>query len=280
MATSRWRLDLAYDGAGFVGFAAQPDRITVVGDLRTAIMRSLQLEDEPVLVGAGRTDAGVHAFAQVVSFDLPAGALDGAALDRFTRSLNGQLRGRILVTRVLAVPDDFSARHSALWRSYRYLVTNGPSLSSLKSMSWAVAGEIDLAAMNEAAAVICGEHDFRAFCKRPGDKNADEALVRNVFEANWRVENDRVHLGVSGKPFYVFHIRAKAFCHNMVRRLVSSLVAVGQGGLEVEDVATRFDTHSGVGLPAPAPAGGLCLVAVGYEDAVGRNGPGLGRIRP
>jgi tRNA pseudouridine38-40 synthase len=269
VATSRWRLDLAYDGAAFAGFAVQPDRTTVVGSLRAAIARSLQLDDEPFLVGAGRTDSGVHAFAQVVSLDLPAGVLDDAGVERFTRSLNGQLRGRVLVNRVLAVPDDFSARYSALWRSYRYLVTSAPSLASLEAVSWAVAGEVDLAAMNEAAAVIRGEHDFRAFCKRPADKGPDEPLVRNVLEASWRREPDAIHLSASGEPFYVFSIRATAFCHNMVRRLVSSLVAVGQGRLRVEDITTRLETHSGVGLPAPAPAAGLALVAVGYEDAVG-----------
>ena len=269
MATSRWRLDLAYDGAAFAGFAVQPDRTTVVGDLRAAIQRSLQLDDAPFLVGAGRTDAGVHAFAQVVSFDLPAAALDDAGIERFTRSLNAQLRGRVLVTRALRVPDDFSARHDALWRSYRYLVAPSPSLVALESIAWSVGGEIDLAAMNEAIALVHGEHDFRAFCKRPADKGPDEPLVRNVFEASWRVESDALRLSPSGEPFYVFSIRAKAFCHNMVRRLVSSLVAVGQGRLRAEDIATRLETHSGVGLPAPAPAAGLALTAVGYEASLG-----------
>ncbi|HSN02270.1 MAG TPA: tRNA pseudouridine(38-40) synthase TruA [Acidimicrobiales bacterium] len=278
MATSRWRLDLAYDGAAFAGFAVQPDRTTVVGDLRAAIARSLQLDDEPFLVGAGRTDAGVHAFAQVVSFDLPEAALDDALLERFTRSLNAQLRGRVLVTRALRVPDDFSARHDALWRSYRYLVAPSPSLVALESIAWSVGGEIDLAAMNEASALVHGEHDFRAFCKRPADKGPDEPLVRNVFEASWRVEPDALRLSPSGEPFYVFSIRAKAFCHNMVRRLVSSLVAVGQGRLRAEDITARLETHSGVGLPAPAPAAGLALTAVGYEAAHG--GPAGGSTGP
>jgi len=268
VATSRWRLDLAYDGAAFAGFAVQPDRVTVVGDLRAAIARTLQLDNAPFLVGAGRTDAGVHAFAQVVSFDLPEAALDDLGIERFTRSLNGQLRGRVLVTRVLRVPADFSARYDALWRSYRYLVAPSPSLA-LDAIAWTVAGEIDLAAMNEASAAVQGEHDFRAFCKRPADKGPDEPLVRNVFEASWSVEADALNLSPSGEPFYVFSIRAKAFCHNMVRRLVSSLVAVGQGRLLVEDITERLATHSGVGLPAPAPAGGLALTAVGYEAAVG-----------
>lgn len=269
MATSRWRLDLAYDGAAFAGFAVQPDRTTVVGSLRAAIQRSLQLEDEPFVVGAGRTDAGVHAFAQVVSVDLPEGALEARGLEHFARSLNGQLRGRVVVTRILAVPSDFSARHDALWREYRYLVAPAPSFASLDAISWAVPGELNLAAMNEAAAALLGEHDFRAFCKRPADKGPDEPLVRNVFAAHWRLEPDAIHLSVAGGSFYVFSIRAKAFCHNMVRRLVSSLVAVGQGDLTRVDVLARLDSHSGVGLPAPAPAGGLALVAVGYEDVVG-----------
>ena len=279
MATSRWRLDLAYDGAAFAGFAVQPDRTTVVGELRAAIQRSLQLEDEPFLVGAGRTDAGVHAFAQVVSFDLPEGVLEGVGLERFTRSLNAQLRGRVIVTRSLDVPEDFSARYSALWREYRYLVAPAPTLDSLAAISWAVRGELDLAAMNEAAEAIRGEHDFRAFCKRPADKGPDEPLVRNVVDAIWRIEADALALTPTGGTFWVFSIRAKAFCHHMVRRLVSSLVAVGQGSLTSDDVRERLASHSGVGLPAPAPAGGLALVAVGYEAHVG--GPaGKAALRP
>lgn len=269
MATSRWRLDLAYDGAAFNGFALQPDQPTVVGALRAAIARSLRLNDEPFLVGAGRTDAGVHAFAQVVSLDLPTDALEPAGVASFLRSLNGQLRGGVVVTRALAMHEGFNARHSAQWRAYRYLVTPAPRLASSAAFAWSVEGPLDERAMNDAAALILGEHDFRAFCKRPADKGPGEALVRRVDEASWTRRPDELALDVSGEDFFIFAIRAKAFCHNMVRRLTSTLVAVGQGQLDAREVTTRLASLSGVGLPAPAPAAGLCLVAVGYDDRDG-----------
>ena len=269
MATSRWRLDLAYDGAAFRGFALQPDKPTVVGAVRAAIARSLRLNEEPFLVGAGRTDAGVHAIAQVVSLDLPAEVLEASDVEGFLRSLNGQLRGSVIVTSARQVRDDFSARHSAQWRAYRYLVAPAASLSPTAALAWCVAGPLDDEAMNAAAALVLGEHDFRAFCKRPADKGPGEALVRRVDEAYWTRSVDSLTLSVSGEPFYVFSIRAKAFCHNMVRRLTSTLVAVGQGQLAPHEVTARLASLSGVGLPAPAPAAGLCLVAVGYDDSDG-----------
>ncbi len=265
MATSRWRLDLAYDGAAFNGFALQPDQPTVVGALRAAIARSLRLSEAPFLVGAGRTDAGVHAIAQVVSLDLPEGALAPAGVTSFLRSLNGQLRGEIVVTRALATHEGFNARHSAQWRAYRYLVAPAPRLASSAAFAWSVEGPLDEAAMNEAASLILGTHDFRAFCKRPADKGPGEALVRRVDDASWTRRPDEMSLSVSGEDFLVFSIRAKAFCHNMVRRLTSTLVAVGQGHLAPAEISRRLASLSGVGLPAPAPAAGLCLVGVGYE---------------
>ena len=269
MATSRWRLDLAYDGAAYSGFALQPDQPTVVGALRAAIARSLGLENEPFLVGAGRTDAGVHAFAQVVSLDLPVDSLDEGGAEAFVRSLTGQLRPGIVVTRAIPLHEGFNARHSAQWRAYRYLVAPAPSVGALSALAWAVPGPLDAAAMNAAAALVLGEHDFRAFCKRPADKGPSEPLVRRVDEAHWTRRSDELGLSVTGEDFYVLSIRAKAFCHNMVRRLVSTFVAVGAGRLAPAEVTRRLESLSGVGLPAPAPAGGLCLMAVGYDEADG-----------
>ena len=122
-ATQRWRLDLAYDGAAFSGFAFQPQFVTVVGLLRETLVRTWRLSEAPLIVGAGRTDAGVHAFNQVVHVDLPAESkgprLDG---ERLLTSLNKQLRGRVQVLRAEPVGHDFHARYSAIWREYRYLV--------------------------------------------------------------------------------------------------------------------------------------------------------------
>ena len=171
-ATQRWRLDLAYDGSGLSGFAYQPQFTTVVGLVRETMARTLRLKEPPLVVGAGRTDAGVHAFAQVVHVDLPARlyASDrGPEDERLVQSLNRQLAGRVRVQRALRVGDDFHARFSAQWREYRYLVLESapPALALTSAWSWSVPGPLDLASMNVAAADAVGVHDFRAFCRRP-----------------------------------------------------------------------------------------------------------------
>ena len=260
-------MDLAYDGAAFAGFAPQPGRVTVVGALGEAIARTLRLEAAPFIVGAGRTDAGVHALAQVISLDLEPSTLDEDRADWFVRSLNHQLRGRVVVARAWVL-DDFHARFDATWRQYRYLVATGPALAATSAFSWAVAAPLDLAAMNDASAYVVGVHDFRAFCKRAPDKTPDEPLLRHVYEAAWADEPDRLGVVTNG-GFLVFHIRANAFCHNQVRRLVGSLVAVGRGDLDPEEIAARLQSGEARQLPAPAPAAGLALVGVGYDDAHG-----------
>ncbi|HEY5121978.1 MAG TPA: hypothetical protein VII84_10445, partial [Acidimicrobiales bacterium] len=140
-ATQRWRLDLAYDGNGLSGFAYQPEFVTVVGLLRETLMRTLRLSEEPVVVGAGRTDAGVHAFAQVVHVDLPTTFFPddrGPELGRLLNSLNKQLRGRVRVLKAQPVGNDFDARYSATWREYRYLVfeSSAPALNLTAAWSW------------------------------------------------------------------------------------------------------------------------------------------------
>src|ERR1700678_685198 len=122
-ATQRWRLDLAYDGQAFNGFAFQPHRDTVVGLLRSTLARTLRLDHEPVIVGAGRTDAGVHAYHQVVHVDLPSAAkVRSLDADRLRDSLNKQLRGRVQILSIGAVADEFHARFSATWGGIAYLV--------------------------------------------------------------------------------------------------------------------------------------------------------------
>ncbi len=266
-ATARWRLDLAYDGAAFAGFAPQPGRETVVGALGGALERTLRLGAPPFIVGAGRTDAGVHALAQVVSLDLPVSAASSASADHLVAALNGQLRGRAAVLRARVV-DGFNARHDATWRAYRYLVTTGAPLGVTSRVAWPVSGDLDDAAMNDAAALVLGDHDFRAFCRRPADKVSSDPLVRHVLAASWRVEPDPLALSTSG-AFFVFSIRANAFCHHQVRRLVGAFVDVGRGRLAITDLAARLESGDPAGLPAPAPAAGLALVGVGYDERHG-----------
>jgi tRNA pseudouridine38-40 synthase len=271
----RWRLDIAYDGNAFSGFAYQPEFTTVVGVLRATLGTTLQIE-EPLVVGAGRTDSGVHAFAQVVHVDLPLTLFSterGPDAPRLMRSLNQQLRGRVKVLDARPVDQSFHARFSATWREYRYLVleTSPPALGFTDAWSWSVEGPLDVDAMNRASADMLGLHDFRAFCRRPTNSEADEPLLRRVIDARWERMADEWALTPDGSPSVKFTIRAESFCHNMVRCLTSALVAIGQGKLPSSTITERFETLRRDHLPSPAPASGLALVAVGYDEGVARN---------
>jgi tRNA pseudouridine38-40 synthase len=268
-ATQRWRLDLAYDGQAFSGFAYQPQHDTVVGLLRATLAKTLRLDHEPLIVGAGRTDAGVHAFNQVVHVDLPVVTkVRSLESERLISSLNKQLRGRIQILRAEPVDADFHARFSATWREYRYLVLESkpPGLESTNAWAWSVAGPLDLRAMNRAAKAVLGTHDFRAFCRRPTNSTADEPLLRKVLVARWERLDDEWVMSPRHAPVLRLTIRAQSFCHNMVRCLVSTMVAVGQGELDADIVEERLESLSRYQLPQAAPAGGLAFVGVGYRD--------------
>jgi tRNA pseudouridine38-40 synthase len=270
---ARWRLDIAYDGSSFRGFAEQRDRDTVVGALRAELARTLRLASAPEVVGAGRTDAGVHALGQVVQCDLPDplfGAdadadADGDDAERLRRRLNGALRGRVVVLAASRAEAGFHARFSATSRSYRYLVVEGRDVPDfLSSIAWPVNGPLDVASMSTAAALVVGEHDFRAFCKRPDGLSADEPLLRVVHSAAWAERSDDLDLAPAGARLWRFDVTANAFCHQMVRSLVGAMVAVGRGALPLGEFADRLSDPRREGLPAPAPAAGLALVAVNY----------------
>jgi len=268
----RWRLDIAYDGNAFSGFAYQPEFTTVVGVLRETLAATLQIE-EPHVVGAGRTDSGVHAFAQVIHVDLPVRLFStdrGPDGPRLMRSLNQQLRGRIKVLAARTVDQHFHARFSATWREYRYLVleTSPPALSLTDTWSWSVEGPLDVDAMNRASAETIGLHDFRAFCRRPTNSDSDEPLLRRVIDARWERLADEWALTPDRSPSVKFTIRAESFCHNMVRCLTSTFVAIGQGKLSESTITERLESLRRDHLPSPAPASGLALVAVGYDGLV------------
>jgi tRNA pseudouridine38-40 synthase len=280
-ALQRWRLLIAYDGAAFRGFAAQPEVPTVAGALSLAVGRTARLDEAPTLTCAGRTDAGVHARGQVVHVDLPtAAAYDGVWL---ARALNRQLAPAIVVRRADAVGPEFDARRSATARSYRYLVWNAPAPDPLlASMSWHVRDPLDLGSMRTASDVLLGTHDFRSFCRRPVGSDPSRPLVRRVTTARWSIDrgpeatdagND-VEVGDGETRLLRFEITAASFCHQMVRSLVGSLVEVGRGRENAAGLMERLRAVSRHRMPDPAPALGLCLVSVDY-------GPGdLGSVGP
>jgi len=244
---------LAYDGAAFHGFAATPGVETVAGVLRGALERVLRHDVE--LVGAGRTDAGVHAWGQVVSFDVDRDRFDPTGLQR---SVNG-LCGPALVLRSLEEADpDFHARFSANWRRYRYTVATGAVGNPfLARTAWYVDRDLDLDALRLGVDPFIGEHDFTSFCRRP-DTGPDEtppSLVRRVLDAHW----DDLGEGVLR-----FEVRGESFCHNQVRAMVGTLVDVGLGRRHAGELTGIIRARDRGRAGPVAPPHGLCLWEVGY----------------
>jgi len=245
---ARVRMTVAYDGRGFHGFAAQAGHKTVGGALATAIRKVL---GHPVeLTCAGRTDKGVHAWGQVVSFDAEEFGLDLLALQR---SLNRMLAPAIVVRSAERAPSDFDARFSARARRYRYTVLNRPLPDPfLAAYSWHVEQPLDCRALTLACDPIIGEHDFSSFCRLPND---EASLVRRVTDARWVGVDDGV---------LRFDIEATAFCHQMVRSLVGTMVAIGRGRRKAGDLAATLRARDRAAAAQPAPPHGLCLWEVLY----------------
>jgi tRNA pseudouridine38-40 synthase len=257
----RARLTIAYDGAPFHGFAQNVGVRTVMGDLRAAMERVVRRPME--LTGAGRTDAGVHAWGQVVSGDLP-GETDLADL---AHRLN-RLCGPSIVVRDVAWTEDagFDARFSAVWRQYRYHVLNSPAPNPFTAeRAWHVAQPLALWAMAAGCDALIGEHDFSAFCRRP-KAPADQpppSMTRHVLSAGWSPVGDDERPGLLR-----FEIRANAFCHQMVRSIVGVLVRVGLGQITPGDVRAILVGRDRSAASQIAPPHGLCLWEVGYPAPV------------
>jgi tRNA pseudouridine38-40 synthase len=270
--TVRWVLTLAYDGSGYHGFAAQVGQRTVAGELAEALGRVTRTE--VALTCAGRTDAGVHALDQVVHLDLPIDAAARLDPDALVRSCNSQLGPGIVVRQAGPAATGFDARHSATARRYRYLVVNAPAADPLLAgLSWHVADPLELRSMAAAADALLGEHDFRAFCRRVPGTSPDDPINRRVEDAHWTRlggAEDR-NRGVPGPELapvaghlLAFEIEANAFCHQMVRSLVGTLVDVGRGRKRASDILWILRSADRQQASQPAPPQGLTLMAVRY----------------
>jgi tRNA pseudouridine38-40 synthase len=278
----RWRMKVAYDGSGFHGFAAQRDQRTVAGALTEALGRVVRA---PVtLTCAGRTDSGVHALHQVVHFDVPAPLASKLDPADVVSSCNSQLGPAIVVRDAGAAPPGFDARHSATARRYRYLVVNAPVADPLlAAVAWHVADPLDLRSLAAASDALLGEHDFRAFCRRVPGTSPDDPITRRVTAASWTElsraaddEEDRVSRlappAAGSTPALVpavgsllaFEIEANAFCHQMVRSLVGTLVDVGRGRKRPSDILWILRSADRQQAAQPAPPWGLTLMEVRY----------------
>ena len=264
----RWRLRVAYNGSGFHGFAAQDGQRTVAGVLVEALSRVTRTDI--ALTCAGRTDTGVHALDQVVHFDLPsqsAAELDPAVV---MRSCNRQLAPSVVIREAGPVPSSFDARRSAVARRYRYLVVNGPVADPLLAgLAWHVSDPLDLRSMAAAADALLGEHDFRAFCRRVPGTTAEDPIARRVMDARWSLVDGSqggALVPVDGR-LLAFEIEANAFCHQMVRSLVGTLVDVGRGKKRPSDMLWILRSADRQRASQPAPSEGLTLMTVRYGAA-------------
>lgn len=241
------KLVVAYDGTGFHGWARQPRLRTVEGVLEAALARVAG--SVPRLSAAGRTDAGVHASGQVVSFE--AGEELGA--ERVQRALNGMLSPEVVVVAASRAPRGFDARRSASAREYVYRIETGPVPSPFTArFVWHRPGQLSSERMRAAASHLLGEHDFASFCRPPKDGSH---TVRTLRELSPRARGGRVEIRAT----------ADGFLHQMVRSLVGTLVRVGEGRVDPEAVPEILGTRSRTAAGPIAPPHGLTLVRVRYR---------------
>jgi tRNA pseudouridine38-40 synthase len=263
----RVRLDLAYDGTDFSGWAKQPGLRTVQGELESALATIFRRAGEaPTITVAGRTDVGVHATGQVAHVDLSdaqvadldrprRGGPAPGGLDSLVRRLNGiaGTSGDVQVQRATVAPPGFDARFAAVWRRYEYRIADSRALHDPRRRHYELWHPTVLApeAMQEAAAGLLGLHDFASFC-RPREGST---TIRTLQEFSWTRDADGV---------LVARVRADAFCHSMVRALVGACLAAGDGRLPSARVVRLRDEAARTSEFAVVPAKGLTLAEVGY----------------
>jgi tRNA pseudouridine38-40 synthase len=241
------RLTLAYDGTGFVGWQRQGKGVSIQGLIEEALS---EIDGAPVVLhGAGRTDAGVHALAQVASARVSTSIAD----DQLTRALNAHLPPAVRVTRVVTAPDDFHARFGATGKAYEYRIWNGPTLPPfIRLYAWHVPEPLDVDAMQDASRAIVGEHDFAGFRSA---RSVNHSTVRQVTTAGWRR---------AGESLLVFDISGTGFLRYMVRSLVGTLVEIGRRQRPASDMAALLARPDRSAAGRTAPARGLFLVKVAY----------------
>ena len=247
-----FKLVLTYDGSEFSGWQVQPDAATVQGTLASAIGR---ITGEKVcLQGSGRTDAGVHALAQVATFALAS----PIPADNLGKALNANLPASIRVLEVEEVALDFHARKSARAKTYRYRMHRGAVCSPfLARYVWHYPYPLDEAAMRGAAGLVAGRHDFTSFAAVDPERGREDGLVDNVreiFASNWEPQGEE----------FVYTVRGSGFLHHMVRNLVGTFVLLGKGSLTAADIPRILEARNRSAAGATAPASGLFLVGVEY----------------
>ena len=265
-----WKLTLAYDGTDFHGWQIQPGQVTIQGQLQDALGRITG--EIPLPQGSGRTDAGVHALGQVASFSLAA----PIPVENLIRALNRTLPTGIRILDARIVPSTFHARHSARAKMYEYRILrerNGlgnvcpPFLARYVSVcSW----PIEFAAIEQAAGSLIGTHDFFSFAATDPDRasQAEEhesdaaSTIRTIYSSCWEELNSNTG------PMLIYRVCGSGFLHHMVRNLVGTMLEVGRGQLQVADIPAILAAHSRSAAGPTAPARGLYLHSVEYDEPV------------
>jgi tRNA pseudouridine38-40 synthase len=250
----RFRAVVAYDGTGYAGFQRQRDRVAVQEILEAALEEATGVP--AAVVGAGRTDAGVHADGQVVAF----GSRTGLPASALRHLCDHVLPEDVRVLRLEAAPAGFHPQKDAVRKLYRYAILEEPDpLPRWRRVAWQVGETLDLDTMRAGARHLVGTHDFRAFRSDPGPARRDEDTVRTI---------ERIDVRRDG-PFVVVDATGPGFLYMMVRNLTAALVAVGRGARPALWVAEVLAARQRPRLPPPAPAHGLTLVRVDYADGFG-----------
>lgn len=258
-AARRLRVDLAYDGGPYAGFARQPDRATVQGTLEGALSRVLGQDVSSTC--AGRTDAGVHALAQVVHLDVEPTERAVRALQRldddaaaFRMQLDHQVGDAITIWQVAVVEDAFDARFSAEERRYRYVIHDAPAMDPRdRYVRWRMREPLDVAAMHAGAQHLLGEHDYASFCRLARGGHTRRSLRQCDVV---RADSDTVHVV----------LRGPAFCHQLCRAITGCLVAVGRGAESPDWIREVLEARDRSVAAPVAPPQGLTLEGVGYPD--------------
>jgi tRNA pseudouridine38-40 synthase len=242
---------LHYLGRDFAGWQKQRSDRTVQGELEAVFERIVG--QRVVTHAAGRTDAGVHALGQVVSFRMP----EGWELDEVSRALNALLPADVWVARVGVAPEGFHARKDAVSRSYRYVVGCDPAALSpfRRPFEWALGLPLEVQALQESATALTGEHDFRAFASVGQDKTHYRC---RISIAEWEARR--------GREGFIFHVEADRFLHRMVRFLVGTMVDIGRGRRPPSDIAALLLTTVNSDTSPPAPPEGLYLMGARYPQ--------------
>jgi tRNA pseudouridine38-40 synthase len=246
------KMIVSYDGAEFSGWQVQPNAITVQGTVASVIGR---ITGEKVLPqGSGRTDAGVHALAQVMTFVTQSSVPTG----NFLKAMNDILPASVRVLEVTEAPPDFHARHSARAKTYRYRIYREAICPPfLARYVWHYPYPLAEETMAKAAALVVGEHDFTSFAAVDPERGREDSAasnVRTIFSSSWERLGEEV----------VYTVRGSGFLHHMVRNLVGTFILVGKGTLQVEDVTRILEARNRSAAGATAPANGLYLVGVEY----------------